>query len=119
VATPIQPRTSATNEVSKRTSLEECIRAVVDEALRCHVHQEHSGVALADVASLRTRVHTICADAHGGGLRAEQLIVLVKGVCETIPETSTLARQPGGLSVVSQIVRIVIDEFYRSAEHGD
>jgi bifunctional pyridoxal-dependent enzyme with beta-cystathionase and maltose regulon repressor activities len=119
VASPILPQASGTHEVSRRTSLQECIRAVLEEALRSHVRHQRSGVALEDAESLRARVRTLCADAHGDGLRAEQLIVLVKGVCETIPEMLTLTREPGGPTVVSHVVRLVIDEFYRSAEHGD
>jgi len=60
-----------------------------------------------------TEVRSLAAGAHVLGIRAEQLLILMKQTWLSLPEARALdAAAPGGPQL-SRLITLVLDEFYR------
>ena len=79
-----------------------------------------AGLQFADVASgqgteLRNALRQVCADARRSGLRAEQLLVLIKDVWSGLP--AGIARVPSlhGDERLNYVITTCVDEYYAHA----
>lgn len=78
---------------------------------------QNAGLRLADVApsatlDLRAALSQVCADARHSGLRAEQLLVLIKDVWSELP--AGIARMPSahGDERLNYVITTCVDEYY-------
>ena len=78
---------------------------------------QEAGLQLADVSSsqhthLRTSLRQVCTDARRSGLRAEQLLVLIKDVWSGLP--AGIARLPSvhGDERLNYVITTCVDEYY-------
>ncbi|MEP7085699.1 MAG: hypothetical protein ABI884_00070 [Gemmatimonadota bacterium] len=65
-----------------------------------------------DRSALRGALRDVCADARRAGLRAEQLLVLIKEVWSTLP--ASIARVPSvhGDERLNYVISTCVDEYY-------
>ena len=119
MTTPNVGRDLPRGDCLQSSTLEDCVRAVVQEAVRCPLHREDRYLVVDDTAAIRKSLRALCAHAHGDGTRVERLIVSLKHSVETVPAAQSIARSPGGEHLVGQLVALLIDEFYKSAERDD
>jgi len=119
VATSNVGRDSHRGDCLQSSTLEDRVRAVVQEAVRSPLHLEDAYFVVGDTHAIRKSLRALCAHAHGDGTRVERLIISLKHAVETVPAAQSIARARGGEHVVSQLVALVIDEFYRTAERDD
>jgi hypothetical protein len=61
---------------------------------------------------LRTALRQICADARHAGLRAEQLLVLIKDVWSGIPAGISRVRSVHGDERLNYVISTCVDEYY-------
>jgi hypothetical protein len=85
-------------------------------ALRCGLRAQLAGAPASDAGDLRRAIRLLCADAHRRGLRAEQLIVLLKQAWAALPEVQGLPQGRQGNEALAGIVSLCIDEFYAARE---
>lgn len=78
---------------------------------------QNSGLQLADAAAashtdVRAALSQICADARRSGMRAEQLLVLIKDVWSELPVG--IARMPSahGDERLNYVITTCVDEYY-------
>ena len=73
------------------------------------------GHGLVDRAVLTERIRSVCQQAHDHGLRAEQVIILIKELWAQISDGSV--RRSGQLHVdgLEEVITRAIDEYYRPA----
>lgn len=78
---------------------------------------QNAGLRLADVApgatlDLRAALSQVCADARHSGMRAEQLLVLIKDVWSELP--AGIARMPSahGDERLNYVITTCVDEYY-------
>ncbi|MDQ2931207.1 MAG: hypothetical protein M3Y05_10385 [Gemmatimonadota bacterium] len=81
---------------------------------------QNAGLRLADVApgatlDLRAALSQVCADARHSGMRAEQLLVLIKDVWSELP--AGIARMPSahGDERLNYVITTCVDEYYAHA----
>jgi len=62
--------------------------------------------------ALRRAIRAMCDEAHRNGLRAEQLLVILKDAWSSLPEVARLS--PGGTRerLLDRIVTMCVEEFY-------
>lgn len=106
----VQPRVQLTSAL-------QALRELVTVGLRDALDEDSREPSLADVldrVQLRRALNQVCVAAHQQGLRAEQLIILLKQVWSTPPDTgpSWLTRHRN--EMLSHIVGLCIDDFYGS-----
>ncbi len=65
---------------------------------------------------LRHAIGLVCREARRERLRAEQVIVAVKGTWYSLPEVRELSSGEARADLLDHVVRLTIDEFY--AERG-
>lgn len=74
-------------------------------------------------ARIRRAVRPMCDDARRSGLHAEQLLIVVKSAWASLPEAQTLSVTGRRRDLLTDVIRICIDEFYRTeaiaARHAD
>jgi hypothetical protein len=61
---------------------------------------------------LRTQLRQICEDARHSGLRAEQLLVLIKDVWSGIPAGISRVRSMHGDERLNYVISTCVDEYY-------
>jgi len=78
-----------------------------------HAGVAHASANVADGLGIDTEVRSLAAGAHVLGIRAEQLLILMKETWLSLPEARALdAAVPGGPQL-SRLITLVLDEFYR------
>jgi hypothetical protein len=90
----------------------EGLRSAIRLVLRAGVAHA-SANASADGLGIDSEVRSLAAGAHVLGIRAEQLLILMKETWLSLPEARALdAAAPGGPQL-SRLITLVLDEFYR------
>jgi hypothetical protein len=64
-------------------------------------------------STMRSDLRELCVEAKRAGLRAEQLIIVIKEVWIGIPEARGYARPADLQSLLSHVVTLALDEYYR------
>ena len=82
-------------------------------ALRCGLQAQ---LGPSPNGELRRAMRLLCDDARRRGLRAEQVIVLVKEAWASLPEVHALPRGQQRSEALSRIVSLCIDEFYAARD---
>ena len=91
------------------------IAALMDGALRHAVHAAARGQA--PDGRLHEALRRTCAAAHARGLRAEQLLVLVKDAWNELPEVRRLPRHDAD-GMLARVVTLCVGEYYRPRGRG-
>jgi hypothetical protein len=112
-------RDAERDDCQRAPTLDHCLRAVVEEAVRSHMHREDAYLVFDDTEAIRRCLRALNAHAGLSHLRVERLIILLKQTAEAHPAAQAIIRTPGGERVVSQLVALLIDEFYRKPERQD
>jgi hypothetical protein len=66
----------------------------------------------ADRRKLRIALRGVCAEARGSGLRAEQLLVIIKDVWSALPAGISHAPSVHGDERLNYVVTTCVDEYY-------
>jgi hypothetical protein len=82
-------------------------------ALRCGLQAQ---LGPSPNGELRRAVRLLCDEAHRRGLRAEQVIVLLKEAWGSLPDVQVLAPGEERRESLSRIVSLCIDEFYAARD---
>jgi len=90
------------------------VRELVRRALRCAIDAELDGRAGADVGRA---LREACDRARQNGLRAEELLIVLKETWRQLPETRPLRLDAA--EVLARIVTACIAEYYRFGARGD
>jgi hypothetical protein len=99
------------------------LRTVVHLTLRTDLRRVLAGCPI-EQSGLRENLRTIGAHARGHELRAEQLLILIKEVCATLPEARELFAKPSHTGTLDRLISMAVDEYYgepadrRPAEKG-
>lgn len=110
-SSPVEPTEGAVSQSSSNRRLRAAIRRVFQD----------SRMDLADMRNdpdhrLRSALSQVCSDARHAGLRAEQLLVLIKEVWAGLP--AALSRTPSvhGDERLNHVISVCVDEYYGSGE---
>ena len=76
-------------------------------ALRTHLAGRPTG------GELHRALNALCAEAHGRGLRAEELLVRLKQVFYQLPEVQELPHGSDRNDLLNRVVSVCIEEYYR------
>ena len=79
---------------------------LLDPALR------YADAPSSELRDLRTALRQVCADARASGLRAEQLLVIIKDVWATLPAGMSQMPTVHGDERLNYVVSTCVDEFY-------
>ncbi|HEV7706241.1 MAG TPA: hypothetical protein VGO46_18225 [Gemmatimonadaceae bacterium] len=63
-------------------------------------------------STFRTDLIAVCRQAQRKGVRAESLVIAMKSIWQSIPETRSFARPLAMDSLLNEMVTIALDEFY-------
>ncbi|MCW2573669.1 MAG: hypothetical protein JWO88_3727 [Frankiales bacterium] len=97
---------------------ESALRAAILVTLRSAVRLMGSGTFITQ-AELRHSLRPICADAHRRNLRAEQLLLLMKAVWSSMPDTSAAPGAHSRRELFEHVITAVLDEFYQESSRSD
>jgi hypothetical protein len=65
---------------------------------------------------LRPALRQVCRDARHAGLRAEQLLVLIKEVWSGLPASSSRAQSVHGDERLNHVISVCVNEYYDANE---
>jgi hypothetical protein len=68
---------------------------------------------------LREAARMLCADARARGMRAEQMLVALKGEWGALADVRVLRYETTRADVTSRFITLCIDEFYADSTRGD
>lgn len=88
------------------------LRTVIRLTLRTDLRRIIGGCPIEE-SGLRENLRTIGAHARRHQLRAEQLLILIKEVSNSLPETRELMATPEKAHTLSQVISMAVDEYYR------
>jgi hypothetical protein len=74
-----------------------------------HLHESHR--ALAD-STLRSELRAVCAQAKRMDLRAEQLVIVIKDVWNSIPAARSHSRPADAQPLLNRVVTLTLDEYF-------
>jgi hypothetical protein len=92
------------------------LRTVVLVTLRTDLRRLLGGCPI-EQSGLRENLRTISAHARRHRLRAEQLLILIKEACASLPEARELLTQPERAGTLDQIIAMTVEEYYRPSDH--
>jgi hypothetical protein len=78
----------------------------LDPALR------HADAPNAERRNLRIALRAVCAEARGSGLRAEQLLVIIKDVWSALPAGIAHVPSVHGDERLNYVISTCVDEYY-------
>ncbi len=108
---PLEPAPPAVPpNILDRAQTDVSLRAMIEDVLRRAA--QHRADAPPPVDAIRASARLICKEARQRGLRAEQLVVMIKAVCAFLPEARAHFSIPGADEPLSQIISICVDEYY-------
>lgn len=81
--------------------------AALRNALRTHLAGRPTG------GELHRALNALCAEAHGRGLRAEELVIKLKQALLQLPEVQALPHGSDRNDLLNRIVSLCIEEYYR------
>ena len=87
------------------------LRLQIESAVMTEIHLHESQRALAD-STLRSELRAVCAQAKRTDMRAEQLVIVIKDVWNSIPAARSHARPADAQSLLNRVVTLALDEFY-------
>jgi hypothetical protein len=87
------------------------LRTVIRLTLRTDLRRIIGGCPIEE-SGLRENLRTIGAHARRYQLRAEQLLILIKEVSNTLPETRELMATPNKAHTLSQVITMAVEEYY-------
>lgn len=90
------------------------LRELAEVAVRRSVELYRAG-ARPSFDNLRQFLRPVCDSARETGLRAEQLLVILKRSWDHVPETEALDRDDAD-AALSELITLCIKEFYRTAQ---
>ena len=73
---------------------------------------QHADAPASAHRELREALRQVCVDARHSGLRAEQLLVLIKDVWSGIPAGISRVRSTHGDERLSYVISTCVDEYY-------
>jgi hypothetical protein len=88
--------------------LDDATVAAVRQALRHYLAND------SEADGLREALQRMSAEAHGKGVRAEQLLVLLKDAWSTIPEVRAMTDARAQSHRLQHVVTMCIKEYYSS-----
>ena len=87
------------------------LRTVVHLTLRTDLRRVLAGCPI-EQSGLRENLRTIGAHARKHQLRAEQLLILIKEECATLPEARELLARPDHSGTLNRLISMAVDEYY-------
>jgi hypothetical protein len=88
------------------------LRTVIQLTLRTDLRRILGGCPI-EQSGLRENLRTIGAHARRHQLQAEQLLVLIKDSCTSLPEARELIARPDRAGTMVQLIAMAIEEYYR------
>jgi hypothetical protein len=103
--------TAGGNERESRFSQGTVLRLKIESAVmqEIHLHESHRSLA---ASTLRSELRSLCADAKRMDMHAEQLVVVIEEVWNSIPAARAHARPADAQSLLSRVVTMVLGEYY-------
>lgn len=98
------------DRVVRSASDDPSVDNLADHTLRCALHATGHGGGVD--RSVRDALRKTCDLAHERGLRAEELIVLLKGAWRRLPEVRSMSRD-GSDAALARVITMCIGEYYR------
>jgi hypothetical protein len=89
------------------------LRAVLGARIRQSIYD-----APVPAARLRHAIRLLCDEARRRGVRAEQLVVVIKQAWASLPESRWRAGDDRGTEFLHRVVSICIEEYYADAAKG-
>jgi hypothetical protein len=86
------------------------LRCALGEQLRRSVYDEP-----VSTPRMRRALRLLCEDARRRGVRAEQLVVMIKQAWASLPETRWRPGDDRGPVILERVVRVCIEEYYADA----
>lgn len=87
------------------------LRTVIQLSLRTDLRRILGGCPI-EQSGLRENLRTIGAHARRHRLQAEQLLVLIKESCASLPEARELAGRPERAETMERLIAMAIEEYY-------
>jgi hypothetical protein len=87
------------------------LRTVIRLTLRTDLRRIIAGCPIEE-SGLRENLRAIGSHARRHRLRAEQLLILLKEVSNTLPETRELMATPEKAHMLAQVITMAVDEYY-------
>jgi hypothetical protein len=87
------------------------LRTVIQLSLRTDLRRILGGCPI-EQSGLRENLRTIGAHARRHQLQAEQLLVLIKEACASLPEARELAGRPDRTETMERLIAMAIEEYY-------
>jgi hypothetical protein len=93
------------------------LRSRIEKSLR-DVRAQSADAAAEQSREIRSALREICADARRSGLRAEQLLVLIKEVWSTMPASISRVQSAHGDDRLNYVISTCVDEYYGGSSDG-
>jgi hypothetical protein len=103
--------TSDEDERESRYAQRTVLRLKIESAVMTEIHLHESQRSLA-YSTLRSELRAVCAEARRLDMRAEQLVVVIKEVWNSIPAARSHARPADAQSLLSRVVSYAVDEYF-------
>lgn len=87
------------------------LRTVIQLSLRTDLRRILGGCPI-EQSGLRENLRTIGAHARRHQLQAEQLLVLIKDACASLPEARQLMGRPDRAETMERLIAMAIEEYY-------
>jgi hypothetical protein len=97
---------------------DDALRAAILVTLRMDVRLHGTGTFISQ-AELRQSMRLICADAHRRKLRAEQLLIIMKDVWLSMPDTANVLGDRSHHELFEHVVTAALDEYYQGSARSD
>ena len=106
------PEESRAHHGEGRAEPTAALRTVIQLSLRTDLRRVLAGCPI-EQSGLRDNLRTIGAHARRHQLRAEQLLVVIKEVCATLPEARELLGRRDHPETIDKLIPMAVDEYYR------
>jgi hypothetical protein len=107
-------RTNESANINTNRRLRTSLEMVFQDA-----HLQVADASASAHRELRSALRQICTDARHSGLRAEQLLVLIKDVWSGIPAGISRVRSMHGDERLNYVISTCVDEYYLSDADED
>jgi hypothetical protein len=104
---PLDSRVSERTHASENRHLRTSLEMVFQDS---HLH--NADASASEHRELRAALRQVCIEARRSGLRAEQLLVLIKEVWSGIPAGISRVRSMHGDERLNYVISTCVDEYY-------
>jgi hypothetical protein len=104
---PFDSRTSESARLNTNRRLRTSLEMVFQDA-----HLQNADASASAHRALREALRQVCTDARHSGLRAEQLLVLIKDVWSGIPAGISRVTSMHGDERLNYVISTCVDEYY-------